>query len=183
MPPPAPLDAARVHGAFERMTAEERELAEQLRNSDEFHDHCETQGIGQTWGALCAFALWHGRGRIWSFGDTATEQAARRQAYEAIEARDPWLRLKTIVERAMTAADELDEAARLARMATGTATRKHVPPENLAAAATQFQRDNPQATYSEVVQAVMDQTGAARDAVRLAMRDRPERRSRGRRRK
>jgi hypothetical protein len=171
------------------MTAEERELAEQLRNSDEYRDHCETQGIGQTWGALFAFALWHGRGRIWSLGDTAAERAARRQAYEAIEARDPWLRLKTIVEGAMAAADELDEAATLAKMTTGRAkartnvSRKDVSQRKLAAAVAQFQRDNPEAGYSEVVQAVISQTGAARDAVRLVMRDRPERRSRGRPRK
>ena len=167
--------------------AEERELAEQLRNSDEFRDHCERQGIGRTWGALFAFALWHGRGCIWILGDTAAEQAARRQAYEAIEAQDPWLRLKTIVERAKTAADELDEAATLAKMMTGGAiartrmSRKHVPPRNLTATAAQFQRDNPEAGYAETVRAVMNQTGAARGAVRLAMRGRPGRRGRGRR--
>jgi hypothetical protein len=113
MPPPAPLDAARVRGVLARITTEERELAERLRLSDEFRDHCETNAIGQTWGALFAFVLWHGRGRIWSVAETAAEHAARRQPYGAVEAQDPWLRLKTIVQRGMSAADEAAEAAGL----------------------------------------------------------------------
>jgi hypothetical protein len=169
------------------MTTEERELAEQLRVSDEFRDHCDTQGIGRTWGALFAFALWHGRGRMWSLGGTAAEHTAQRRAFEAAEARDPWLQLRAAIEGAMAAADEADEAAKLARRKTGGATeriheiRKNVPAEKLVAAVSQFQRDNPRAVYAEIVQAVMNETGAVREAVRLAMRDRPDRRGRGRR--
>jgi hypothetical protein len=109
MPPPAPIATTRVHAIREHMTAEERELTEQLLLSDKFRDHCKIQGLGRTRGVLFAYALWHSAGRIWVIGRSPAERESQRRAFEKAEARDPWLQLRTAIERAMAAADEAAE--------------------------------------------------------------------------
>jgi hypothetical protein len=113
MPPPEPLATARVRAIIAHMRAEERELAEELRLSDEFRHHCETKGLGRTSGTLFACALWHSLGRIWVLGGSPEELEKQRRAFGEAEARDPWLQLRAALERAMAAADEADEAAEM----------------------------------------------------------------------